>query len=156
MKIKVSLKDYNGWKAELAKLKKAAELELDVGIPEEASSDAFAAAWLSSGTPVAAYAAANEYGTKTIPSRPFMRTTFDDNEASYAEEFAKLLREGATPRQGLVRLGMRIQKELRATIKGWATPPNAPATIKAKGEDNPLVDTGTMRRSIKWQIRKRA
>lgn len=36
---------------------------------------------------------------------------------------------------------------------GW--PPNAPATIKAKGSDSPLIDTGEMRKAITHVIRER-
>lgn len=36
---------------------------------------------------------------------------------------------------------------------GW--PPNAPATIRAKGSDSPLIDTGEMRKAITHVIRER-
>jgi hypothetical protein len=32
-------------------------------------------------------------------------------------------------------------------------PPNAPATIRAKGSSKPLIDTGEMRQSVTYQIR---
>jgi hypothetical protein len=36
----------------------------------------------------------------------------------------------------------------------WA--PNAPATIRAKGSDRPLIDTGEMRKSITYVVRQHA
>lgn len=36
---------------------------------------------------------------------------------------------------------------------GWA--PNAPSTIREKGSDQPMIDTGEMRRSIRYVVRRK-
>ena len=42
-----------------------------------------------------------------------------------------------------------IQKE----ITNLKEPPNSPATIAKKGSSNPLIDSGDMRKSVKWKLR---
>lgn len=111
---------------------------------------------------IATYAAVNEYGSpaNNIPSRPFMRTTIDDN----AQEFAQLLRDrinAAIARQqttvdGALKLvGLQVRNRMIGTIKRWTEPPNAPSTIRRKGESNPLVDTGAMQQSITFEVREK-
>lgn len=55
----------------------------------------------------------------------------------------------------LERAGMIGQNAARGWFvnpnNGWA--PNKPATIKAKGSDRPLIDTGEMRKAITYVVR---
>lgn len=57
---------------------------------------------------------------------------------------------------GLKGVGLRTQNFARDWFEdernGWE--PNAEATIKAKGSDKPLIDTGDMRKSITFVVRK--
>ena len=34
--------------------------------------------------------------------------------------------------------------------------PNAPETVRRKGSDKPLIDTGAMRQAATWQVRDRS
>jgi hypothetical protein len=61
-----------GFKQLIAELQNAKNLEVVVGLQESEEKSA-------DGVYVAEYAAANEYGTKKIPERSFMRSTFDEN-----------------------------------------------------------------------------
>ena len=48
----------------------------------------------------------------------------------------------------LNRMGEVMQGQLLASIDAMVDPPNAPSTIKRKGFNKPLVDTGKMRKSV--------
>lgn len=110
---------------------------------------------------IATYAAANEYGTDTIPSRPFMRSTIDGNRNKYSEQLTKLWNrassghfKGATAGGLLLRVGTTARNDLIKAISGWSQPRNADSTIAQKGENNPLVDTGAMQRAITVEVKK--
>jgi hypothetical protein len=55
----------------------------------------------------------------------------------------KMLDGFLTPHQAMKRIGLEMEESLRDSILngGWA--PNAPATIKRKGSDQPLIDSRT-------------
>jgi hypothetical protein len=97
----------------------------------------------------------NEFGTRRIPSRPVMRSYFDENQAAIAAEAERagtfMLRTGAI-QLGLDRLGMSMQKDLQAhwrKSKSWAVP-NSAYTIKMKGSDVPLIDHGVAINAVRW------
>jgi hypothetical protein len=46
------------------------------------------------------------------------------------------------------------QNDVRKAIRDLDSPPNAESTIKAKGSSNPLIDTGQMINSIRWEYVK--
>lgn len=105
--------------------------------------------------PVAEYAAYNEFGTQRIPARPFLRTSLDTfAEASWLPELASLIGEGVPPETALNRVGLQAQADIRRVIEEWASPPNAPSTIKRKrsGRDNPLVDSGDLLDAIDYHV----
>lgn len=102
------------------------------------------------GTQVAAVAACNELGEGNIPARPFMRKAFDDGSATVVERFHKdasmLITGKLTIDQVLGRVGMHYEAAIVESIKNGGWQPNAPITIKRKGFDKPLIETGIM-----WQ-----
>ena len=105
------------------------------------------------GTPVAAVAAWNEFGTSRSPERPFFRRTIE----AVRETARELIREGTDGHTLVVdralgdRLGMYVAGELQQEIVNLQEPPNAPFTIAMKGSSNPLVDTGAMRQAVTWE-----
>lgn len=100
-------------------------------------------------------AASNEFGTKDghIPSRPFLRQTFEENRREIEDRKARIwqaiLLGRATMRTGLGLLGAWYQGKVQQQIVKLSEPPNAPSTIARKGSSNPLVDTGRLRQSIR-------
>lgn len=109
------------------------------------------------GVPVVQYAAYNEWGTATIPARPFMRKTADDAErplGGFASGLARNVLNGRmTANQVLDGLGVWYQARIRATVRSsqsWAAP-NAPSTIKAKGSSVPLIDHSVMVGAINYE-----
>lgn len=127
------------------------------GILENATNSA-------TGESVAMYAACNEFGTKDIPSRPFMRKTFEEHSGEWAELLGRAIANGRPPRQALQLVGMRMADDIVDTIKSDMPPPNAPSTKARKtkkitgtgggGSYSPgtLVDTGSMVRAVNWEI----
>ena len=105
-------------------------------------------------TPVALVAAANEFGTDTIPSRPFMRAAIDD----VGDELRSTIRARIDPLRMVIdrplaqRLGDIVKEEIQKKIRTWTIPPNAPATIMRKGRNDPLVDTRKMLNSIQVEL----
>jgi hypothetical protein len=89
----------------------------------------------------------NDFGTRRIPSRPFMRATADDEEDRVHGKKTAL--------RVYAEAGARVTSETKKAITSWSIPPNAPSTIKAKGVNNPLIDTGHMRRATTFKIRSR-
>lgn len=105
---------------------------------------------------LAEYAAANEFGTDTIPERSFLRTTVDENEARYAEVISRGVRKvvdgRSTFRVEFGKIGERVVRDVQRKIRAIKDPPNAPATVARKGVNNPLIDTGRMRQSIDYVV----
>jgi len=98
----------------------------------------------------------NEYGTKHIPERPFIRTTSDTKRSEWdafmTDKMNKMTEGKGTIRQALTALGADMETDIKETITKWRTPPNAPSTIKIKGTDNPLIDTGKMRDAVSFKV----
>lgn len=87
-----------------------------------------------------------------IPPRPFFRTMIAQNSATWAPTAAKLLQQGKSTDDVLNLMGELIAGQLRASIIAMKTPPNAPSTIRNKGFDDPLVDTGHMLNSVDFEV----
>lgn len=99
----------------------------------------------------------NHYGTsRGIPSRPFLLNAVRSNRSKYLSALkssgAAILRGEATLHQTMMKLGIMAQGDVQQEITNLRTPPNAPATIKAKGSSNPLIDTGEMRSKVTWKV----
>jgi len=110
------------------------------------------------GANIAEYAAANEYGTENIPSRPFMRTAFDENTGAIQKDMAGLVnmaKSGGSVVQGLRVVGEKHQQRIQRTIKGRDFLPKlAESTVKAKGSTKTLIDSGAMVNSIRYVVHK--
>ena len=90
--------------------------------------------------------------TITIPPRPFFRTMIANNKDSWAPTAAGLLAKGIEPYVVLQMMGELLAGQLRASIIAMKSPPNAPSTIRKKGFDDPLIDTGHMLNSVDFEI----
>ncbi len=98
-------------------------------------------------------AAANEFGTKHIPARPAHKQAFDKNKDRLsilkANLYGKIVTRKISVNRALWTLGEFMQAQIQRQITRLRSPANAPTTIKAKGSNNPLIDTGHYRNSIK-------
>jgi hypothetical protein len=98
----------------------------------------------------------NEFGTKHIPERPFIRSTVKQQKAPLKAFSGKLLQKildgKLTREKALGLLGQKVSGEIKETITSLRTPPNAPSTVEAKKSSNPLIDTGELRQSITFEV----
>lgn len=102
---------------------------------------------------LATIAAWQEFGARRIPSRPFMRNTFDKNESELSRikirQYSQIISNRQSVAAALALIGTWFEDKMKKEITDLKTPPNAPRTILQKGSSNPLIDTGTLRASIR-------
>ena len=110
-------------------LKKLEGLEVQVGFQSDQKYE--------DGTSIAEVAAHNEFGSSDTPERPFMRQSFGSAE------------------QALQQLGTLAKGLVQDEIVNGGFAPNAESTIQKKGSEQPLIDTGTMRQSVNFVIKRR-
>lgn len=105
-------------------------------------------------------AAIQEYGTKNIPARPFIRNgakeAAGELEDVAAEVIGDLINDGvSSPVRTMAKIGDvaagRVLEQLMTTST-WAAP-NAPSTIRKKGGDIPLfAKHGQLRSELKYAV----
>lgn len=141
-----------GWKKIKRELQRAQGLEVAVGILSGAQSE---------GQSIAEYATYNEFGTKNIPSRPFMATSFDENKDAIDNDFRRqtvnILSGKSTANAALTIIGQKHAQRIQKTIKSRNFLPKlSDSTIKAKkGSTKTLVDTGAMVNAVQISVRGR-
>lgn len=97
---------------------------------------------------LASLAAVLEFGNERIPSRPFLRQTLAENQNKYIELFVDLIGKGFSIEQVYKQIASTAQGDVRLNIAKGDWVANAKSTIKRKGSDKPLIDIGTMRKSV--------
>lgn len=106
------------------------------------------------GTSVAYVAAIQEFGAPAvgIPARPFMQPTVNEKKDTWVKTIEKSLPKVALGKMSafdvLDLVGIQAAADIQTKISSIYTPPNAPATIRAKGSAKPLIDTGLMLASV--------
>ena len=106
------------------------------------------------GTNVAQVAFWNEYGTIHAPPRPFFRRMIEAKSSKWGKALGKSLTSTHYDVPAALSLmGEGIKDQLTASIVGFASPGNAESTVKAKGFDKPLVDTGQMQRAVGYDVK---
>lgn len=95
-------------------------------------------------------------GSIVIPERSFLRSTFDEKEREWfkfiEKNIPKLLDGRLTAHTLCERLGAKMVADVQKKIRDLKDPPNAEATIAAKGSSNPLIDTGGLRQRITYRV----
>lgn len=109
---------------------------------------------------VAEYAAYNEYGTRNIPARPFFRTALIYGEGkekviNYAKDRITEITQNKNHMQVLNSIGLYCKGRVVSSIKYGGWKPNAPSTIKRKGNKPPLIDSGKMISSVEFEVLKK-
>lgn len=106
------------------------------------------------GKTVAEYSAINEFGDgKGTPARPHHREAFDKNAREYTRAINRAVNKALVGTQGsahraLKEVAQKASENLEAAIRNKETPENAPMTIRRKGFDDPLIETGQMAESV--------
>lgn len=103
------------------------------------------------GTKVALVAAVQNFGTARIPPRPFFSNMVDDASPAWGRELATLIQAHGVEK-AMPLMGERIKAQLQESIRDTNEPPLAPATIKRKGFEKPLIDTSNMINSADYEV----
>lgn len=93
----------------------------------------------------ATVASINEYGDpkSSIPPRPFMRWSIVTGKEMWVENLAARLRARETAYKALQQTGQEMVEEIQTKLQSpWLFQPNAKRTIRKKGFDLPLQETG--------------
>lgn len=108
------------------------------------------------GTDILDIALYNEFGTKDIPARPFIRGFQERNAKALGalmDRAADLVASGEPVGATLDQMGAVVQQQQQAHVrasKSWAVP-NAPATVKQKGSNVPLIDHAVLVNAIRYE-----
>lgn len=133
------------------------QLDLLVGVPQEktereGNSEPITNAELmfihTNGSPI-----------RNIPKRPTIEPTIEENKERISEMFKiavnKVLANKGDGRADLEKIGLWTVNKIKAKFGSDELAPNAPSTIAHKGDNNPLIDTGQLRNSITYVIRRK-
>lgn len=94
-----------------------------------------------------------------IPERSFIRSGFDDRAKKIQSTAKRLLQQVLSMELRVDiffdTLGEYIVGQLQEYMTDLTTPPNHPFTIAQKGSSNPLIDTGRLRQSITYRVKRR-
>ena len=108
------------------------------------------------GSEIATYAAANEFGTKRSPARPFFSKAMDDNADKHLRileiQAARVIAGETTAQPALAALGVEVRNDIIRSIDEGPWAPNAPATVKRKKSSRPLFDRGDMKRAVNFKV----
>lgn len=137
-------------------IREAQRKEVAVGIPRgEATAKIY-----GDGTTVLQVAVAHEYALGRVPERSFLRVPFrvKRNEVQQAliDQFERVAAGRISVQQALGLVGAtarNISVEAFTTMGYGQWPDIEQATKDAKGSTKPLIDTGTLRNSITWDVR---
>ena len=139
-----------GWKAICRNANKLHGRTIKAGVLEGAGS-------YSKGQSIAQVAMWNEYGTRKIPSRPFIAIATDEHNGWEGEtkvNVASILSPHGDVNKSLDRIGEQMKIDVRNVIgdRGKLAE-NAPATIARKGHNFPLIDTGELKKTISYEVK---
>ena len=132
------------------------------------------------GTPVAMVAFWNEYGTRLAPPRPFFRNAISENKGNWVKSIKNLVAIHNDPKKAMGLMGEHIKGQIVQSIQSLSSPENSDVTkllknrfpmgnyrygdyLKAIGDvakgktesggnNNPLIWTGQMMRSISFEV----
>ncbi|HHF4628497.1 TPA: hypothetical protein ACPOYH_001869 [Haemophilus influenzae] len=146
VKVKINNK---GLEKELELINKIGKARVKVGVQADAGIHS------ESGESLVDIGIWNEYGTAHIPSRPFIRQTFEDNQQALAQYLGRVVEnvaKGDDLVQELSKLGQWYQDKQKKTLTFYPWTPNAPSTRRRKKSSKPLVDTSQLVNSIRYKV----
>jgi hypothetical protein len=108
----------------------------------------------------ATIAAVHEMGapSRGIPARPFLIPTMQNNAEKYtnlmAQGFRNALQDKEKSAEVYEKIGLVASSDVKDYIVSGQFVPLKESTIDRKGSSKPLLDTGEMRNSISYEVRK--
>lgn len=107
------------------------------------------------GATIADIAFWNEFGTKRIPERPFLRSTYAEQKKTVLTKMVKAMQKtlkGGNLATEFGKVGQWYEDRVKETITNLSDPPNAESTKRIKKSSNPLIDTGRMRATVRHEV----
>lgn len=105
------------------------------------------------GTSVPMVAALQEYGTATIPSRPYFRSMISGKSPSWGKSLANIAKSNNYDmRTSMALMGEGIGSQLQQSIVQFNSVPLAASTVAQKGFSKQLIDTAVMTNSVGYQV----
>ena len=145
-------------------LKKVSK-EIQKAISQLGNSEVQVGIFGEQGSELVIIAATHEFGTEhagknrdiTIPERSYLRSAIDNNRDKITEFISKgmdKVLEGKLDHETFLnQVGVFVQGLIQERILSNIPPPNAPSTIKRKGSDRTLIDTGRLLQSITFKVK---
>lgn len=107
------------------------------------------------GTSVPTVAAVNEFGapSRGQPPRPYFRRMITEKKSSWGDAIVLNYKDtGRDINKTMDRMGQGMKGQLQQSIRDLRDPPLKPSTVKSKGFDKPLIDTGHMLNSVDYKV----
>lgn len=108
----------------------------------------------------ATIAAVHEMGapSRGIPARPFLIPTMQNNADKYtmlmAQGFRNALQDKEKAAEVYEKIGLVASSDVKDYIVSGQFVPLKQSTIDRKGSSKPLIDTGELRNSISYEVKK--
>lgn len=99
----------------------------------------------------------NEYGapSRNQPPRPFFRRMIAKESPHWGADLGNVLKANDYDSERSLKLmGENVSAELKQSITDLVSPPLSPVTVKKKGFNKPLIDTGHMLNSVDYEVKK--
>jgi len=160
MAVKVTLEDA-GLRDLQARLKELGRYVITIGFQGPSGAQLYPLGLNAKGPAInmATLATYQEFGTKSIPARAFLRSAVfwnrEEVETIMAGAAKRVVTDGLGPIAAFSEAGPKLVKIVERVIrrsKSWAKG-NAPSTIANKGFDYPLHETGLLEDSVSWAVR---
>lgn len=96
--------------------------------------------------------AIQHYGNERIPARPWLDVGVESGNKEYYEIIKEGIQNDLSAKQIIEQVGASAVGHTQQYMTDLKDPPNAPSTIRQKGSDNPLIDTGALRQSVTYTV----
>lgn len=105
------------------------------------------------GTSVALVAAMLNFGISNGKKWPFMQQVLEAHSPEWGDYMHKLLEANSYDAQKALKfLGIEIENEIKTQINDTWEPKLEEVTVKRKGFEKPLIDTGLMWNSVRSEV----
>lgn len=146
--------DKKVWQAMAKKFRQIEGLKLSVGFFEEdrygPENDNLHVAYVARiqdaglGPPQRAFMSGSQGLVGIVRSAPYRK--------DYQQAARRLILNLSNISQEFSSLGRMLVADTRDVIEQWSSPPNSALTIELKGFNDPLIETETMKNSVKFKI----
>lgn len=103
-------------------------------------------------------ASVHEFGLG-VPERSFIRQPFDASRGSLKSTMSRAAKTAARTKRpvewALAVVGQQFKDTIIETINSRIPPPLSPRTVARKGSSVPLIDTGQLKQSIDFEVRRK-